>query len=108
MLLRPRPLLWSFARRQSFSCCQLLALVRLVECLLDRHRDPAPVVNGVALPPGPLPHCLGLLTGPTTAAGANTRFAGLPAATARLGPPGLINEFSDGLVKLLDIFTREI
>lgn len=44
------------------SCC-----VRLVESLLDRRRDPAPLADVVAALARPLPHRLGLLTGLPTA-----------------------------------------
>jgi len=54
--------------------------VRLVECLLDRRWDPAPIVDAVALLAGPLPYGLGLLTGPTTP---TVPGAGLVATAAR-------------------------
>jgi hypothetical protein len=82
--------------------------VGLIECLLDRRRDPAPVVDAVALLTGPLTHGLGLLTGSTTAAGIRTGLARAAARTAGFDLPGAFHETSDGLVELLDVLTRQV
>src|SRR5690348_3781353 len=46
---------------------RLTGCVRLIECLLDRRRDPAPIVDAVTVLAGPVPHSSGLRRGLPTA-----------------------------------------
>ena len=71
--------------------------MRLVECLLDRRRDPAPIADVVAVLAGPFPHRLGVLAGLPTARslGAATGAATV-AVFAALDLPGAFDESADG------------
>jgi hypothetical protein len=82
---------------------RLSGCVCLIECLLDRRRDPAPIADVVAVLAGPLPHRLGLLAGLPTARGLGATGAATVAVFAALDLPGAFNESADGRVELCDV-----
>ena len=83
---------------------QLPVVVCLVECLLDRRGNPAPVADAVAVLAGPLAYRLDLLPRLSCAAVGRTDCAGPAAITFGFNFSGAFDEARDGLVKLLNVF----
>jgi hypothetical protein len=79
--------------------------VRLIERLLDRRRDPAPIADVVAVLAGPLPHSSSLLAGLPTALSPGATGAATVAASAGLDLPGAFDESADGRLELCDILS---
>ena len=82
---------------------RLSGCVRLIECLLDRRRDPAPSADGVAVLTGPLSHSLGLLAGLPTAISLGAAGAATVAVFVALDLPGAFDESADGRRELCDV-----
>jgi len=80
---------------------RLSGCVRLIECLLDRRRDPAPITDVMTVLAGPLPHSLGLLAGLPTAMSPGATGAATVAAALDL--PGAFDESTDGRLELRDV-----
>ena len=83
---------------------QLPVVVCLVECLLDRRGNPAPVADAVAVLAGPLAYRLDLLPRLSCVAVGRTDCAGPAAITFGFNSSSAFDEARDGFVKLLNVF----